>query len=565
MTMLNLIPGVKSLAVTPGFLKNKTLCYGTLVCDDRVSAALQTLPHSADGTKLTVTHGDTGEGYTLTVAADTIAIDAQGPAGAFYALQTLRQLFTHENVPCLVIEDSPDFPYRGFYQDITRGKVPTLATLKALVDRMAYYKLNSLQLYVEHTCQCEEYRDLWQQFGYLTNEEIRELDAYCKRNFIELIPSLATFGHLYELLNQEKYRHLRVDKAYDSPHFWRGRMAHHTIDPLHPDSIRLIRSLIDQYSPHFASDYFNICCDETFDLRLYADRGMDVGKVYVDFVRQIVAHVERRGKTVMMWADILLKHPETIDSLPEDVCFLNWDYRAQPPEEKILKFKNLGRRQIVCPGTGAWRGFCEDVEVAEQNICRMAQYGYRHGAIGVLNTNWGDYGNPCSLELAMYGMVLGAEKSWSVQTPVDEGFYRRVNHLLYGGEDGIRYLQAVSRLQKETPWLQFCHRYVDLRYGTDYCKTPFRDTTAVIAEANVLAEALRNQRWHKDEYRQELLLAAEGICLMAQLWEKTAGIPGEQFVDTRAWLDAYCQKWLQKNKPSELYRIAEMFTWLEES
>ena len=55
-----------------------------------------------------------------------------------------------EQVPCLHIKDKPDFKYRGFYQDVTRGKIPTVDTIKKLIDTMAYYKLNSLQLYVEH-------------------------------------------------------------------------------------------------------------------------------------------------------------------------------------------------------------------------------------------------------------------------------------------------------------------------------------------------------------------------------------------------------------------------------
>jgi N-acetyl-beta-hexosaminidase len=67
-----------------------------------------------------------------------------------------------------------------------------VATLKSLIDQMAYYKLNSLQLYVEHTFEFEEYKDLNEKLGYLSKEEIKEIDAYCEENFIEFIPSLST-------------------------------------------------------------------------------------------------------------------------------------------------------------------------------------------------------------------------------------------------------------------------------------------------------------------------------------------------------------------------------------
>jgi hypothetical protein len=98
-----------------------------------------------------------------------------------------------------------------------------------------------------------------------------------------------------------------------------------------------------------------------------------------------------------MWADILLEHPETIEELADDICFLNWNYDAEPSEEKIVQLAKKGRKQIVCPGTTTWNRFCENVAVEESNISLMAEYGYKHGAIGMLNTNWGDWGNPCSI------------------------------------------------------------------------------------------------------------------------------------------------------------------------
>ena len=66
------------------------------------------------------------------------------------------------------IEDEPDFKYRGFYHDITRGKIPKVETIKRLIDNMAYYKLNSLQLYVEHTYEFKEFSDDIERTGYMT-------------------------------------------------------------------------------------------------------------------------------------------------------------------------------------------------------------------------------------------------------------------------------------------------------------------------------------------------------------------------------------------------------------
>lgn len=564
--MINLIPAVKTLNVHSGFLAKHAVRYECDGLDERLVTALKKLPHEECGADLHIcVNGQEGESYTLEIEENRISIEAQGPAGAFYAIQTLRQIFTHKEIPCLFIEDKPDFAHRGFYHDVTRGKIPTVETIKQLIDQMAYYKLNSLQLYVEHTFEFEEYRQLWNVTGCLTKDELLEIGSYCKENFVDFIPSLSTFGHLYELLEQPQYKHLRVDKEYEtSPNFWRARMRHHTLDPENEQSIALVESLIDQYVQCFDSQWFNICCDETFDLHRLDEQGIDSGKLYVDFVKKIIACVQKHGKKVMMWADILLAYPETIQEIPEDICFLNWSYRPEPQEEKIIRFAQSGRTQIVCPGTSSWSRFCEDVDKAEPNICRMAEYGYRHGAVGVLNTNWGDWGNPCSLELGMYGMVLGAEKSWSVETAVDDDFYARVNALLYENENGVQYLKEVSHLHDAVKWNSFCSAYFYHRFGTESDRPIDAPDPVPVQEAYTrLAQRLSAETWKNDEYRQELLLAAEAVCVIAELWAKLMGSPVERCTDTRKWLAKYSEKWLEKNQPKELNRIQEVFEYCE--
>src|SRR2546421_1348501 len=84
------------------------------------------------------------EQYTIDVRPADILIRASTPAMAFYAAHTLAQLFRQfpNGVPCLHVEDWPDFPARGVMIDISRDKVPTMATLYALVDLLASMKIN---------------------------------------------------------------------------------------------------------------------------------------------------------------------------------------------------------------------------------------------------------------------------------------------------------------------------------------------------------------------------------------------------------------------------------------
>lgn len=555
--MIQLIPTVKKLELTGSRLQKMALC-PVAVPDSRLAKALSKLPQAADGAKLTVTlTGGEGEGYSLDIAENAISITAEGPAGAFYAVQTLRQLFTQPEVPCLHIEDKPDFSHRGFYHDVTRGRIPTVETLKKLIDDMAYYKLNSLQLYVEHVFPFKETEGLIEKTGCMTPEEMKELEAYCEENFITFIPSLSTFGHMFEILNQPRYKHLAILDTYEAdPNFWRDRMAHHTINPLKPESIEVVRSLIGQYLPLFKNNFFNICCDETFDLDRYLECD-DPGKVYADFVKEIISVVRQQGKDVMMWADILLKHPEVIDDIPDETVFLNWFYRVPVPEDNIEKLAKMGKKQIVCPGTTTWNRFCEDIDMEEENICKMAEYGHRYGALGVLNTNWGDWGNPCSMELGMYGMVLGAEKSWSVDTTVSEEFYAAVNHLLYGGEDGIGCLKTLCRMHKSIVWRDFVRNYHSLKVsGTRECSTITVQAVRGIQRSYLqLKQSLENTQWKLDNYRLEILNAAEALCVVAELTAKFAGLTVERITDTEKWLKTYEENWLRTNKQSELKEL----------
>ena len=147
--MLKIIPSVKEKKILNGFLNSNSVFYDDLNCDDRVLKALKLLPFDKNGAKLTVEiSGDSGEAYEISVRENDIGIKAEGPAGAFYAVQTLRQLFKNGKIPCIDIKDAPDFAIRGFYHDITRGRVPTVKKLKELIDKMAYFKLNHLQQYI---------------------------------------------------------------------------------------------------------------------------------------------------------------------------------------------------------------------------------------------------------------------------------------------------------------------------------------------------------------------------------------------------------------------------------
>ena len=90
--------------------------------------------------------------------------------------------------------------------DISRCKVPTLTTLKTLIEQFADLKYNQLQLYTEHTFAFTDHETVWRDASPLTASDILELQAHCQAHYIELVPNLNSFGHFERWLRHSEYR-----------------------------------------------------------------------------------------------------------------------------------------------------------------------------------------------------------------------------------------------------------------------------------------------------------------------------------------------------------------------
>ena len=102
-----LIPQPKSLKELGGVMPRKTICLTSEAADERIDKAVKKLPLSSDGIPMTIICNNSGgEGYTLQLKSDGILLEGNSPAGVFYGIQTLRQIYTHKDIPCLYIEDT---------------------------------------------------------------------------------------------------------------------------------------------------------------------------------------------------------------------------------------------------------------------------------------------------------------------------------------------------------------------------------------------------------------------------------------------------------------------------
>lgn len=362
------------------------------------------------------------QGYHLAITSDGIVIEARDDAGIFYGVCTLIQILdsSSPNAPLstLHVSDWPDFPARGVMLDVSRDKVPTMETLYALVDWLAGCKINQVQLYTEHAFAYRNHPDVWAAASPFTGQEIIELDEFCRARHIELVPNQNSFGHLTAWLKHPRYLPLaEAPKGFDTP--FDHRDYPFSLCPIDPGSLDLMRSLYDELLPHFTSRMFNVGLDETWDLgqgrskKQCQKRGP--GRVYLDYLLKIYHEVKARNFTIQFWGDIIIQHPELIPELPKDCVALEWGYEAGHPfDEHGGKFAAAGIPFYVCPGTSSWCSLAGRTDNALGNLLSAAENGLKHGAVGYLNTDWGDYGHWQFLPVSYLGMAMGAAYAWAL-------------------------------------------------------------------------------------------------------------------------------------------------------
>jgi hypothetical protein len=290
--------------------------------------------------------------------------------------------------------------------------------LFALVDLLAEWKMNELQLYTEHTFAYVGHREVWAEASPFTAGEVRSLDAYCRERMIELVPNQNSFGHLERWLRHPRYRPLaEAPDGFVDP--WGDfRSGPFSLCPIDPAAIEFLGGLYDELLPNFTSRRFNVGCDETFDLGQGRSRAAceerGKGRVYLDFLLAVERAVSERERTMHFWGDVILHHPELIPELPPGIVALAWGYEADHPfPVEAAHFAAAGVPFYVCPGTSSWNSIAGRTANAIANLEGAAAAGRAHGASGYLVTDWGDNGHWQPPAVSYLGLAWGAAMAWA--------------------------------------------------------------------------------------------------------------------------------------------------------
>ena len=360
------------------------------------------------------------QGYVLHADNHGIVLAAQTVDGLRWAVRSLLQISTDRPVlPGLHIRDWPALPYRGAHLDISRGQVPTLATLKRLVDVLAEAKINILELYIEHVFKFRRHPDISPPEG-LSPEEGRELFDYAARRGVEVHPMFQVLGHSYHILSKPQYQHLRIGPCEKQPWIM-------TFDIRKPEAVAMVGEMIDELCETFPGKFFTVditeidCdglkaagmtdrADHGPGVRIRAQAQADGGKKHG--MRLIIAQgpLDSVGHLAGMGPKL--------EQLPKDVdrgeLLLRRRRRISRRGRRISR--GCGRTASTSsprPGSTATSGILPWADHAADFSDLEVRRGLAHGAIGSTTSDWGDEGHFHFTGQTWYPFMYHGASAWT--------------------------------------------------------------------------------------------------------------------------------------------------------
>ncbi len=304
------------------------------------------------------------EGYLLDVRASRVLIRAPELAGLFYGVQTLRQLLPSDifrdapagntvwHVPAVTIEDMPRFPWRGGHLDVGRHFMPK-EFVKKYIDLLALHKLNTFHWHLTEDqgwrLEIKQYPKLteigaWRKEtltgrmrrtndltfdgirhgGFYTQQDAREIVAYAKARFVNVVPEIEMPGHAMAAI--AAYPELGVTgEPVEVAKTW-GIFS--DILNAEPSTVQFMQNVLSEVLEIFPSRYIHIGGDEAdkakwkVNPRIQArikELGLaDEHELQSWFIRQMDTFLTKRNRRLIGWDEILE------GGLAENAVVMSW-------------------------------------------------------------------------------------------------------------------------------------------------------------------------------------------------------------------------------------------------
>lgn len=282
------------------------------------------------------------ESYQLNINKKGIEIKSKTAKGAFYATQTLRQIFNSsekkDNIPLVEIKDSPRFKYRGMMLDVGRH-LYSIDFIKTFIDQLAYHKLNVFhwhltedqgwrieikkypnltnvgsirnQTIIGHAGSSNVYDNL-SYGGYYTQEEIKEIVKYAQERFVTVIPEIELPGHAQAAL--ASYPSLGCTEGPYEVATTFG-VSDEVYCAGNDKVFSFLEGVLDEVIDLFPSEYIHIGGDECPKIRwekcqkcqsrIKNEKLHNEHELQSYFITRIEKYLNTKGKKIIGWDEIL--------------------------------------------------------------------------------------------------------------------------------------------------------------------------------------------------------------------------------------------------------------------
>ena len=317
------------------------------------------------------------EGYRLEVSQNDVHIKANEPAGLFYGVQTLLQLLPKEiegevlvqkewQIPAVTITDYPRFGWRGLMLDVSRHFF-SKEVVKEFIDDMARYKFNRFHWHLSDdqgwrveieslpklteigAWRVERHGPFWKREapkpgekatygGYYTHEDIREVIAYAKERYIEILPEIDVPGHsmaaiaAYPELSVTEDPTITVNPGSQfSTWHGNGKFTMHidnTLDPSDENVYVFLDKVFTEIAALFPFEYIHMGGDEAYkgywekdpdNQALMKQKNMkNLDELQSYFNSRVNKIIQSKGKKMIGWDEILE------GGLPEGAAVMSW-------------------------------------------------------------------------------------------------------------------------------------------------------------------------------------------------------------------------------------------------
>tara|TARA_R110002111_G_scaffold217755_1_gene280063 strand:- start:64 stop:1623 length:1560 start_codon:yes stop_codon:yes gene_type:complete len=286
------------------------------------------------------------------------------------------------------ITHTEDFKVKGFHLDL-RIQVMKPQALKELATELSGLGINTLIMEWEGTYPYKKHAVISNEYSY-TRNEVKDFISYCENLGIKVIPLQQSLGHVEYILRNPRYSNLKEDRKDISQ-----------LCPMEAmESKALFKDLFSDLVETHNSDYIHIGGDETYLLGHCEKCQLKVkeegkSKLFVDYMKMITELVIELGKKPVMWADIILKHPEAASELPKETIFIDWNYGwkinhfGDIPKLQDMGFIFWGAPAIRCHPDN-W--YVTDWTTHFKNQKEFIPYAREAGYEGMVITSWSTTG-----------------------------------------------------------------------------------------------------------------------------------------------------------------------------